>query len=214
MNQEQYYNQNQYMTTMAPSSMSLSGDEKVVWYGKRCWESLLGKMVIGIVLMVLWVVFSALALFNAGIVLMLFLFFFLPGLWSIISAILLHIGSEYVITNHRVYMRYGVIRRVVAEAKFDKVTDTRFEQNIWGRLLTYGAVMVNTAGTAWHEIFYSGVKNPEYLNNILRDNLKYREKHDKKQTRIERMRDKFYTGEITEAQFNEAEKKILSEGNI
>jgi hypothetical protein len=80
MNQEQY-NQNQYQTTMTPSSMSLSGDERVVWYGKRCWESLLGKIVIGIVLMVLWVVFSAIAGFNSVAVLMLFLFFFLPGLW-------------------------------------------------------------------------------------------------------------------------------------
>jgi len=28
------------------------------------------------------------------------------------------------------------------------------------------------------------------------------------------MRDKFYTGEITEAQFKEAEKKILSESDL
>lgn len=213
MNQEQY-NQNQYMTTMMPSSMSLSGDEKVVWYGKRCWESLLGKIVIGIVLMVLWLVFSAITLFNAGVTLAFFLFFFLPGLWSIISAILLHIGSEYVVTNHRVYMRYGVIRRLVAEAKFDKVTDTAFVQNVWGRLLNYGAVAVNTAGTAWREIVYAGVKGPEFLNNLVRDHMKYREKHDKKQARIERMKDKFYTGEITEEQFKEAERRILSESDL
>jgi uncharacterized membrane protein YdbT with pleckstrin-like domain len=194
--------------------MSLSGDERVVWYGKRCWESLLGKIVIGIVLMVLWVVFSAIAGFNSVAVLMLFLFFFLPGLWSIINAILLHIGSEYVVTNHRVYMKYGVVRRLVSEAKFDKVTDTAFAQNVWGRLLGYGAVALNTAGTAWREIVYAGVKNPEYLNNLVRDHMKVREKHDKKQMRIERMRDKFYTGEITESQFKEAEKKILSESDL
>lgn len=108
-------------------------------------------------------------------------------------------------------MRYGVIRRKVSEAKFEKITDTLFIQKIWGRLLNYGTVGVNTPGTAWHEIVYTGVKDPENVLNILRSHMKIKEKQDKKQQRIDRLKDKYYTGEITKAQFQEAKKKVLSE---
>jgi uncharacterized membrane protein YdbT with pleckstrin-like domain len=192
-----------------PSSMSLGAGETIIWSGKRCFESLIGKVILGIVLIIMWLIFGAFLGFFG--ILFFFLIFGLAGILSIIGAILAHIGSEYVITNNRIYMRYGVIRRRVSEAKFEKITDTLFIQKIWGRLLNYGNVGVNTPGTAWHEIVYTGVKDPENVLNILRSHMKIKEKQDKKQQRIDRLKDKYYTGEITKAQFQEAKKKVLSE---
>lgn len=42
-------------------------------------------------------------------------------------------------------------------------------------------------------------------------NVKSREFSDRRQQRLERMKDKFYTGKITTAQYEEAKKKILAE---
>jgi len=195
-----------------PSSMALTGDEKVIWFGRRCWESLIGKIITGIILIILWLVIGS--ILGAIGFFIFFLIFGIIGLIQIVSAILLNIGSEYIITNHRVYMRYGIIRRLVSETNFKKITNTIFVQNIWGRLLNYGRVGVNTAGTSAHDIIYIGAKNPEMVLNILRDHIKIGEKHERRLGRIERMKDKFYTGEISAAQFEEAKKKIESEDSI
>jgi len=195
-----------------PSSMALTGDEKVIWFGRRCWESLIGKIITGIILIILWFLFGSM-LGSMGVFIF-FIIFGIAGIWQIISAIILHWGSEYIITNHRVYMKYGIIRRLVSETNFKKITNTIFVQNIWGRLLNYGRVGVNTAGTSMHDITFIGAKNPEMVLNILRDHIKVGEKRERTLDRLERMKDKLYTGEITAAQFEEAKKKIESEDSI
>jgi uncharacterized membrane protein YdbT with pleckstrin-like domain len=195
-------------TNVTPSAMPLGGDERVIYYGKRCWESLLGKLISGIIGIVLFFIFFALFQFLWPIWI---LFILLPGISAILGVILERIRTEYVFTNLRVYDKYGIIARREKEVEYNKITDTSFDQSIWGRFLDYGTVHINTAGRSGYEISFVGVKNPQHVNNILRNSLKGREIIDRRKQRLERMKDKFYTGEITAAQFEEAKKKILAE---
>ena len=207
----EYSGQGYSQPLRSPSSMSLSGDEKVIWYGKRCWASLIGKIIMGLIMIIFYLITVAIGGVFAAITA---IWLLIIGLVSIIVAVIERIRTEYVFTNHRVYDKYGVIGRKVKEAKFSKITDTSFTQGIIGRLLDYGSISINTAGSAGYEITYKGVKNPQMVNNILRDSLKRREKQDRKQERIDRLKDKLYTGEITEVQFKAAKKEIFSEKMI
>ena len=195
-------------TNVTPSAMPLGGNERVIYYGKRCWESLLGKLIGGIIELVLFFIFFALFPFAWFIWILIFL---IPGIYAILCVILERIRTEYVLTNLRVYDKYGIIGRREKEVEYAKITDTSFEQTIWGRFLDYGTVFINTAGKSGYEIKFKGVKNPQHVNNILRNSLKGREILDRRQQRLDRMKDKFYTGEITAAQYEEAKKKILAE---
>jgi uncharacterized membrane protein YdbT with pleckstrin-like domain len=195
-------------TNVTPSAMPLGGNEKVIFYGKRCWESLLGKLIGGIIALVLFFVFTAMAPVIWPVTLLIFL---LPGIFAILGVVLERIRTEYVLTNLRVYDKYGIIARREKEVEYAKITDTSFDQSIWGRFLDYGTVHINTAGRSGYEISFRGIKNPQHINNILRNSLKGREILDRRQQRLERMKDKFYTGEITAAQYEEAKKKILAE---
>ncbi len=81
-------------------------------------------------------------------------FFFFAGLFgavSLIHALMIwvhYITSEFGITNHRVVVKEGFIKRKTMEVLLNRVESIQVEQGIWGRILNYGTVTICGTGGA------------------------------------------------------------------
>jgi len=63
--------------------------------------------------------------------------------------------SEFAITNKRVIMKVGLIRRKALEMNLSKIESVNVDQTIMGRILGYGAItIIGTGGTreSFHRI--------------------------------------------------------------
>ena len=81
-------------------------------------------------------------------------FFFFAGLFGAVSLIhafviwVYFITSEFGITNHRVVVKEGFIKRKTMEVLLNRVESIQVEQGIWGRILNYGTVTICGTGGA------------------------------------------------------------------
>jgi len=73
--------------------------------------------------------------------------------------------SEFAITNKRVIIKTGLIRRKTLEMNLSKIETVGVEQSILGRILDYGTItLIGTGGT--HESF-PNIMNPlEFERNL------------------------------------------------
>ena len=77
----------------------------------------------------------------------------LVGLYGWIKAFIRYTTSEFGVTNKRVIMKVGLIRRISVEIVLNKVESIRVDQGIVGRLFNFGSVaVVGTGGT--HDPFH------------------------------------------------------------
>ena len=75
-------------------------------------------------------------------------------------------ADEFVVTDHRVIRRVGLIARETQQAPLDKIQDITVEQGWLGRLLDYGDVILETAAERGTLVF-PFVANPETFRNRL-----------------------------------------------
>ena len=67
----------------------------------------------------------------------------------ILTAIIQRKASEFAVTNKRIILKVGVIRRKTAEMFLEKVESVGVDQGIFGRVFNYGEITVHgTGGTA------------------------------------------------------------------
>jgi uncharacterized membrane protein YdbT with pleckstrin-like domain len=57
-------------------------------------------------------------------------------------------STEIAITNRRVIVKYGFVKRDTVEINLEKVEALRVEQGFMGRMLNYGTVFISGAGTS------------------------------------------------------------------
>jgi len=73
----------------------------------------------------------------------------------VLKAFIAHKTSEFAVTNRRVLIKTGVIRRKSLEILLSKVEGIQVDQSILGRILNYGSIVVTgTGGTRepYHKI--------------------------------------------------------------
>jgi len=73
------------------------------------------------------------------------------GLVALVKSLVLYFCSEYVITNKRILVKIGFIRRQSLEIFLNRVEGVYIDQSILGRIFNYGTVIVAGIG---------GTKNP------------------------------------------------------
>jgi len=192
-----------------PTGLELTNEEDVLWYGRRSWRSLIGLLTLGFLFFLVGLIFFILGVGNGdGLLGIIGLIIFVLGIILLIAAILKRFGSEYAITNKRVYCRYGLISRRTSEAVFDKITDSSLSQGVLGRLLNYGTLRINTAGANKFEIIFKGIVDPKYIQSKIRSVYEKYQRDLRIKERIEKLEDKYLIGEITEEQFEEAKKRL------
>lgn len=54
-------------------------------------------------------------------------------------------ASEFVLTNHRVLRNMGLLNRQSMDSRLDKINNIEHRQTLWGRLLGFGDVEIDTA---------------------------------------------------------------------
>ncbi len=72
----------------------------------------------------------------------------------------------WVVTNFRVIDEFGVININSRESPLDKINNVSYAQNIWGRILGFGQVEIQTAATIG-ETVYNNVDKPRLLKDII-----------------------------------------------
>lgn len=82
----------------------------------------------------------------------------LVGLWWAANALIVFYTSEFAVTNKRIIMKTGLIRRDTSELFLDKIEAVNVDQTILGRLLDYGTlILIGTGGS--RDVYYT-VPNP------------------------------------------------------
>jgi len=64
-------------------------------------------------------------------------------------------SNEYVLTNHRVIRKTGILTHQTMDSRLDKVNNIEHRQTLWGRLLSYGDVEIDTASEVGATVFHN-----------------------------------------------------------
>ncbi|MFC7156711.1 PH domain-containing protein [Halomarina halobia] len=147
-----------------PDWVTLGPNEQVVWSGHPSLYPAALSLVAGAVLFLLGPVSFAL----------------LPEPWSLIGIGLLlagiavalvtyfrHRSTRYVITSNEVYEKRGLLSRQVTSLRMDRVQNTTYEQSFLQRLLSYGDVHIDTAGSGGTEIVFHNVTDPQEVSQLI-----------------------------------------------
>lgn len=131
----------------------LTSGEKLLHAGQVSWWTLLGPLTLAAVLFVTAV---SLAVFRPIPVVPLLL---LGG--SAITAIVAYIrqrSTEIAITGKRIIVKRGFVRRDTIEINLVKVESLQVEQNLLGRLLNFGDIVISAGGGPMAPV--TGIANP------------------------------------------------------
>jgi uncharacterized membrane protein YdbT with pleckstrin-like domain len=137
--------------------MDLAAGEHEIFSGHPSWRSILGFHTTGLILAVVaggivgavGSVGVGIAVFAAILVVTIFIGF------------LRRIGTNYKITNRRLYIKRGIIARKTQEANLQRVQNVNTNQSAFQRVLQIGTVDFDTAGTGDADFAFRGVAQPE-----------------------------------------------------
>ena len=91
---------------------------------------------------------------------------------SWINSLINYYCSEYVITNKRILVKIGFIRRKSLEIFLDRIEGIYIDQNIMGRIFGYGTVIVNGIGGTQDPFFY--IPRPILFRNKVQQQIQIR----------------------------------------
>src|ERR687895_1859356 len=140
--------------------MELRAGETELYAGRPSWRALMSFYAGGIGLAVLVLVILGL----------------LAGEWGLATAIaaalvvltlligyLRRVSTKYLITNQRLRISRGIVRRHVQETRLERVQNVNYQQSVLDRMLGVGTVDFDTAGTDDSEFRFEWVDGPEQV---------------------------------------------------
>lgn len=68
------------------------------------------------------------------------------SIWNLLNRIVLALTSDFIVTNKRVILKTGLIRRSLSELQLNKAEGIIFDESLFGRVLGYGTILVTTGG--------------------------------------------------------------------
>jgi uncharacterized membrane protein YdbT with pleckstrin-like domain len=71
------------------------------------------------------------------------------------------IGTTYMVSNQRLYIRRGILSKRVQQTRIDRVQNVNTDQSILQRVLRFGTVDFDTAGTDGSDFRFVGIGNPD-----------------------------------------------------
>ncbi len=83
-------------------------------------------------------------------------------------------ANDYVLTNHRIIQEIGVLSRRSMDSRLDKINNVEHRQTLWGRLLNYGDVEIDTASETGAALFRKISHPLPFKNAILAAAEQYR----------------------------------------
>lgn len=163
----------------APDWVTLTPDEAVVWQGRPTLHAYLGQIFPGVILLAFGVAIAGVSsgggeiagieLGQAGVLIGGILL--AVGLFGILRPLLTWWSIVYLITTEEVYKKHGLVSRTVTNVRLDQIQNTSFRQSVLGRLLSYGSVHIDTAGSGGTEVVFESVPKPQTVVGILTEQL-------------------------------------------
>lgn len=143
---------------MPGASVELRTGEHALYEGRPSWRALFsfylsGVLVAAAALAVLWWLADSPAagvLVGAGI----------AGATLVVGYVRRRF-TKYLITNQRLRISRGMVRRHVQETRLERVQNVNYDQGILDRLLKVGSVDFDTAGTDDSDFRFEWVTRPE-----------------------------------------------------
>ena len=141
-----------------PGGGELRAGEDVLYQGRPSWRALLTFYAAGLVLAV--VVFVVLVpLLDVGAVGVLVAIVIAAG--TILIGWLRRVSTRYLITDQRLRITTGIVRRDVQETRLARVQNVNYQQGVLDRMLGVGHVDFDTAGTDASDFQFTYVNGPE-----------------------------------------------------
>jgi uncharacterized membrane protein YdbT with pleckstrin-like domain len=140
--------------------MELREGETVLYEGRPSWRALLAFYIYGLVTVVVAVVILAILADKvaigvvAGVAILVL---------TLIVGYLRRLFTKYLITNRRLRITRGIVRRHVQETRLERVQNVNYEQSILDRLLRVGNVDFDTAGTDDSDFRFEWVNQPNQV---------------------------------------------------
>jgi uncharacterized membrane protein YdbT with pleckstrin-like domain len=137
--------------------VDLHPGEDVVYEGHPTWRALLAFYLGGLLAAAVVGVVVALAASVAIGVLCGVVFAALV----LIVGFVRRIGTTYMVSNQRLYIRRGILSKRVQQTRIDRVQNVNTDQSILQRILRFGTVDFDTAGSDDSDFRFIGIGNPD-----------------------------------------------------
>jgi uncharacterized membrane protein YdbT with pleckstrin-like domain len=154
------------------ANIELRAGETSVYEGHPSWRALTSFYVVGLV--------AAVAVFLVvGLLLDEMALGVIAGVGLAALTLLIgwfrRVSTVYLITNQRLRISRGVVRRRVQETRLDRVQNVNFDQSVVDRVLRVGTIDFDTAGTDDSEFRFDWVNDPEGVVRSVNDAIHERE---------------------------------------
>lgn len=124
----------------------LADDESIVYELKPHWRALVMPVIV--LLVTLGLSGYALASWqNSGVRWIVVITALVVLLVWVVRPFLYWMTTQYVITDHRIIVRTGLVRRSGRDMPLSRVNDVSFQKNVIERFLNCGTIMIESAGT-------------------------------------------------------------------
>jgi uncharacterized membrane protein YdbT with pleckstrin-like domain len=152
-----------------PDWVTLTTDEDILWAGRPSIYMLLHGILGDIAILVLGVIswMIDIGVISVDTILidllpltLIAIISILIGLFSLIATLLYWLSIQYVVTSEEIYVKKGIVSRQAVNTRLDRVYNTEFQQSILGRILSFGDVQIQTAGTGGTDVRFRMVDNP------------------------------------------------------
>jgi len=121
------------------------------------------------------------------------------------------LSTEYFISNYRVFVRYGIIRREIYEVRHEWISNYTIRQGFMDRLLNRGDLVIGTPGHYKGYVEMKCVSGPIALKDLLENVLqKYRRWEDIR-NKLRRLEEEFEFGRIDQSRYTELKNKYQEE---
>jgi membrane protein YdbS with pleckstrin-like domain len=152
---------------MAKPEIDLRPGENVLYQGRPAWRALLSFYFFGVFAAIAIGVICALidstglgVAVGVGILVVILLIGYVRRL-----------GTRYLVTDQRLRIRRGILRRAVQETRLDRVQNVNYDQSPLDRVLSVGTVDFDTAGTDDSDFQFAFVRHPERIVRAVADRL-------------------------------------------
>jgi uncharacterized membrane protein YdbT with pleckstrin-like domain len=138
--------------------MELRAHENELYAGRPSWRALMSFYLGGIGLAVLVVVILGLLAGEWGLAVAIAAAL---AVLTLLVGYLRRVSTKYLITNQRLRISRGIVRRNVQETRLERVQNVNYQQSVLDRMLGVGTVDFDTAGTDDSEFRFEWVDGPE-----------------------------------------------------
>jgi uncharacterized membrane protein YdbT with pleckstrin-like domain len=74
---------------------------------------------------------------------------------------------KYTITNHRVFVRHGLVSVNEQTARLERVQDITLHQSLFDRLFGVGRLLIDTAGSSGQALEFKALVDPGHVREVL-----------------------------------------------